>query len=415
MFNALCRTCVAGEMSATLMRYTSDWATLIPLIKDTVDSNLADVKVGVGLNFNALDAVECANQATTSTGLFGALLGAATSTCTNAAAPSIQAAAVNDLLTNKLDFLGISAYAPYSGADFAISEFQNAAFNVADALSSLANGLSLSSLINSGKLELHYSEFGIGGGVNGLAQIAASADACAKQPWAGISGSFTTGLNPWLQSSLSAFRSSFYGKALDWLSNPSSGTTYLVKEVFVWSMSSWDLFGIYPDSSSTAGSYRDLTIVNKIAAHNAAVLAAQTCALQGTTACSVYAQDNAACLSDASGAACLNRPSTGTTNPNVVTEAGPSQSTQTSSSPAPATGGTSDQASTGTDTAVIDMSPGSSTAASPAPVMMETGSASETALSAARTSTTKSSAAGGKLLWVLSIVVPGLCAMLLVS
>lgn len=399
------------------MRYTSDWATLIPLIKDTVDSNLADVKVGVGLNFNALDAVECANQATTSTGFFGALLGAATSTCTNAAAPNIQAAAVKDLLSNKLEFLGISAYSPYSGANFAISEFQNAAFNVADALSSLANGLSLSGLINSGKLELHYSEFGIGGGVNGLAQIAASADACAKQPWAGISGSFTTALNPWLQGSLSSFRSSFYGKALDWLSNPSSVTTYLVKEVFVWSMSSWDLFGIYPDSSSTAGSYRDLTIVNKIAAHNSAVIAAQTCALQGTMACSVFAKDNAACLSDGSGAACLNRPtaSNGTTNPNVMTEAGPSQTTQTSPSPAPVTGGVSDQASAGTDTAVIDMSPGSSTAASPAPVMMETGSASDTALSAARASSTKSSVAGRKLLWVLSVVVPGLCAMMLVS
>jgi hypothetical protein len=295
-------------MSATLMRYTSDWATLIPVIKNTIGSTLADVKVGVGLNFNALDAVECANQPTTATGIFGALLGAATTTCTNTAAPAIQAAAVKDLLSNKLDFLGISAYAPYSGANFAISELQNAAFNVADALSSFASGLSLSSLIDAGKLELHYSEFGIGGGVNGLAQIAASADACAKQPWAGISGSFSTGLDPWLQSSLSSFRSSFYGKALDWLSNPRSGTTYLVKEVFVWSMSSWDLFGIYPDSSSTAGSYRDLTIVNKIAAHNSAVIAAQVCALQGATACGVFAKANTACLSDASGAACLNRP-----------------------------------------------------------------------------------------------------------
>lgn len=104
------------------MRYTDAWATLVPVVKDTIGSSYADVKVGAGLNFNALDAVEGATNSA-STGLFGALLGGVTGQ-TNPSAPPIQAANVNNLLSNGLDFLGISAYAPYTGANFGITEFQ---------------------------------------------------------------------------------------------------------------------------------------------------------------------------------------------------------------------------------------------------------------------------------------------------
>jgi hypothetical protein len=395
-------------MSATLMRYTSDWASLIPVVRDTIGSNYADVKVGAGLNFNALDAVE-GSTASTGAGFLGALLGGAATSNPNA--PAIQAANVNNLLSNQLDFLGISAYSPYSGANFGTSEFQNAAFNVGDALASLANGLNLADLAKSGKL--HYSEFGIGGGVDGKNQFAASADACAKQPWAGLSGSYSTSMDPWRQGYLSAFRSTFYSRAMDWLGNPGSGT-YDVKEVFVWCMASWDLFGIYPDSNSAdGGSFRDLTVVRKIAAYNTAVIEAQVCKYEGTTACNAFIKAQSGCLNDASGTACLDR-SSSTTNPNVVTESGsaqpssPAPSTEASagqsgpvtSSPAPnaSTGGDKDPAAPVVGS--IIMAPDAS-AAAPAPA------------AATASPTTKSSAAGKQVLWVLSVLVPALLSFML--
>jgi hypothetical protein len=290
-------------MSATVMRYTSAWASLVPAIKSTIGLKLADVKVGVGLNFNALDAVEKHEAGAVSGGLFGALIGSGSRGGLRVPIPPIDATGVRDLLSNTVDFVGISAYAPYSGAGFPAREFENSAFNVGDALRSLAAGLDLASLAASGRLELHYSEFGIGGGTNGNGAQAPLADAAARQPWAGITGSYSAGRDPWRRADLAAFRDAFYGRALEWLSAPNSGT-YRIHEVFVWGMASWDLFATYPDSSSAEGSFRGEGVVKAIARHNAAVIAAQVCARQGPEHCNAHVTAEAACLS-ADGDACL--------------------------------------------------------------------------------------------------------------
>jgi hypothetical protein len=292
---------------------------------------------------------------------------------------------------------------------------QNSAFNVGNALATLANGVSLSSLAKSGKLELHYSEFGVGGGVNGLAQIAASADACAKQPWAGILGSYSSSMDPWQRSDLSAFRDSFYDRTIGWLSSPGSGT-FVIQEVFVWGMASWDVFGIYPDSSSPSGSYKDMSVVKSIAAHDTAVIAAQVCKYEGATACSVFYNDNKACLLDTTGTACLDR-SSSSKPPSVVTEAGPAQ---TPSSPAPGTenpapttgsaGGSSttdipapdDDGPAPLNGSYVDMAP-DATAAVPAPA----------ASVASPVTTTKNSASQRQLAWSLLLLAPAVCFIVL--
>lgn len=149
------------------MRYTSQWATMVPQIKNIIGNKHADVKVGIGLNFNALDATETHPPAGSGFfGLFGSGQRAA-----RYPVPGIDGGAVNDLITNKIDFVGISAYAPYSGPGFGLNEFENSAYNVGDALRSFGGGVNLAGLANNGKIELHYSEFGIGGGKNGNAEV----------------------------------------------------------------------------------------------------------------------------------------------------------------------------------------------------------------------------------------------------
>jgi len=164
----LCAALAAGEMSATIMRYTQDWSSLIPGVRATLaESGLADVKVGIGLNFNRLDAVQGSGQP--AGGFFGFLFGARPPPPRNT--PAIDGAAVYNLIANEIDFLGISAYAPYSGPGMPLNEFENSVFNVADSLRLHGNGLNLGALANSGKLELHYSEFGLGGGGPGNAAV----------------------------------------------------------------------------------------------------------------------------------------------------------------------------------------------------------------------------------------------------
>lgn len=70
------------------------------------------------------------------------------------------------------------------------------------------------------------------------------------------------------------FRNSFYFKALDWLSRPNA-RTYQVGEVFVWGMSTWDVFGIYPETSSPYGTYRGNGIVGAVSKHNIEVVASK--------------------------------------------------------------------------------------------------------------------------------------------
>jgi hypothetical protein len=223
------------------MRYTKDWAQLIPLVKDTISMEFADVKVGAGLNFNALEAVE-GTGTTLGSAFLDALLSGKIKAPTNASSPAIQVNMLKVLLMEELDFLGVSAYSPFSGVDFGVNEFQNAATSVTQALANIV-GVDIGSLVKSGKLELIYSQFGIGGGQNWMAQMAEAAEACAKQPWAGVLGAYSALLDPWRNYYLDAFRKRFFAKALTWLVAPTDGTV-VVSEVFVWSISSWDIFGI---------------------------------------------------------------------------------------------------------------------------------------------------------------------------
>jgi hypothetical protein len=282
---------------------------LVPLIKNIIGDEIADVKVGAGLTYNALNAVEGVNTSTGS--VFGSFRGGISGVKEPSTAPTIQTANMKDLLSNQLDFLGVSAFAPFSGADFAPSEIFSSASQVAGALSKLVPGLNVAQLLASGKLELHYSEWGLGGGfkpANGPEQLAPSADACAQQPWTGITGGYVKSVDPWEQGYLSSFRASYFKKALQWVSSPDISTSsYPVKQIFVWSMDSWDVFGIYPTSSSVEGTFRDLTISRKIAAHNTAVIAAQMCKFKNAEECESFIAKNEACLKDFSGTACLAR------------------------------------------------------------------------------------------------------------
>jgi len=166
----LCIAAAAGEMSATIMRYTQDWMSVIPGVRATIaESGLADVKVGIGLNFNRLDAVQ--GSGPPAGGFFGFLFGARSPPPRDT--PAINGAAVYDLIANEIDFLGISAYAPYTGPGMPLNEFENSVFNVADSLRQFGNGVNLAALAASGKVEVQLLEFGLGGGGPGNAAVRA--------------------------------------------------------------------------------------------------------------------------------------------------------------------------------------------------------------------------------------------------
>lgn len=57
VLNSTVAVALQGEMSATIMRFASQWGDLVQTLKDRVGSEHADVKIGIGLNYNRLDDV----------------------------------------------------------------------------------------------------------------------------------------------------------------------------------------------------------------------------------------------------------------------------------------------------------------------------------------------------------------------
>ncbi|GBF88099.1 hypothetical protein Rsub_00811 [Raphidocelis subcapitata] len=260
-----------GEMSATVMRYPRDWAALAAALKSRVGP-LADVRLGIGLNFNRLDDTSSTAQTYTSSRaswllwLLGATDGLGGGG--GAGAPPIDAEGVRQLL-GAIDFMGVSAYAPLSGPGFRSSELENAAFMLGDEMR--AFGVDLPALIDSGALELHYSEFGLGGGgAYAGASVAQGPGEVALRPFFGIYGPYARATDPWALPANKAFQREFYEKAAAWLSR-TDNKTYRISAVFIWCLASWDVLAVYPESTTAEGSYHDAAIAAAVRAHNSAV------------------------------------------------------------------------------------------------------------------------------------------------
>lgn len=154
-------------MSATIMRFAAAWGKLMPGLRERIAGNNAgsvDVKMGVGLNFNRLDDTTSVDQQWGSSRL--SWLGWQMGVDENRdGVPKIDVDALQRLFTQELDFLGLSAYAPYNlqGSSIPLKEFENSAFILCQEMLD-SYDIDIKGLANSGKLELQYSEFGIGGG-----------------------------------------------------------------------------------------------------------------------------------------------------------------------------------------------------------------------------------------------------------
>jgi hypothetical protein len=160
---------VQGEMSATIMRFASDWSKLVDPMRGRIlgKSSNVTVKIGVGLNFNRLDDTSSVTKEWGSSRLswLAWQVGIDPPAGSREGVPQIDEDALHDLFNNKLDFLGVSAYAAYriNGGSIDLDEYENSAFMLCNEMKDSYN-IDIKGMANSGKLELQYSEFGIGGG-----------------------------------------------------------------------------------------------------------------------------------------------------------------------------------------------------------------------------------------------------------
>ncbi|KAG1675444.1 hypothetical protein FOA52_001743 [Chlamydomonas sp. UWO 241] len=117
-------------------------------------------------------------------------------------------------------------------------------------------------------LELQYAEYGLGGGDgDDGSQPARSLKKATSQPFWGIYGPYKKSSDPWSRSDMLALNRRFWATSLDWLAS-GTGPTYDITACYAWSLASWDVLGIYPESTTSEGSYRDEVIASQVTEHN---------------------------------------------------------------------------------------------------------------------------------------------------
>jgi hypothetical protein len=177
------------------------------------------------------------------------------------------------------DFIGISNYASMS-PDFAVKDLESATYQFATEAAYF--GVDVKDLIfNKGK-KLYWNEYGLGGGTSqdGRSKAVTARDAAAT-PFFGVSGRYSKAKDPWTlydpatPNPVRDYLRYFYSKTIAYANarGGCEGCEYRVDGIFLWNDASWDVQGIYPESTTGDGSYRDGEVVSMIEAHNKAVMA----------------------------------------------------------------------------------------------------------------------------------------------
>lgn len=243
---------ITGEMSATVMRYPNEYIQIINRIRNELRQgkeghrDTSRIKVGISLNWNKLDEVNWPKN--------------------GARVPGLDQNAVYNLFSSS-DFVGISAYSPFS-ASFGTDQLEVSVWQFESSLKAINPALVSFIRPNSGK-ELHYSEFGLGGGRGeGGCCPARSPAEVAQTPFNGISGPYIAHEDPWKNHDVREFMRRYYREASKFFMR-GGGPTFHLDACFLWNLGSWDVLGIYPESTVNGqGSYRDEVVVEVVKNHN---------------------------------------------------------------------------------------------------------------------------------------------------
>jgi len=251
-----------GEMSATVMYYPQKYLEMMDVVRAALLEGRPaswgpNLKIGLQMNYNKLCA--CVEEDAIHPEFENSLA----KVIDQFDLPAIKA------VFEATEFIGMSSY-PSLNAVFRESDLENALWQFARELKFF--GVSLEKLALTQGKEIHWTEYGVGGGTchtgNCLAETASQA---AHYPFFGIWGPYRAEMDPWQlnDKDISGPRSYlhyFYNQTAHYLAN--QRWRYRVDGCFLWSTGSWDVLAVYPESTSTEGSYFDPVVANIIATHN---------------------------------------------------------------------------------------------------------------------------------------------------
>ena len=228
-----------GEMNLMLISYPDKWLKMLNVIRCMLPSGS---KVGVSVNFNKLCGMNY---------------------CDQNKIKQYNIPAIQNLFTS-IDFLGMSSYPSINNIQN-LQEFQNGVFALSDEFKLF--GLDISQFPDNG-IEIHFSEFGIGGSTCAGNEFPATNISHITQcPYFGVFGPYSLKTDPWKSSQMKGFQIYYYKQLSRWVSQ-GTGPTFKVNAIYLWNVASWDVTGIYHESSSVEGSYRNYDVVSLLKSFN---------------------------------------------------------------------------------------------------------------------------------------------------
>jgi hypothetical protein len=218
---------VQGEMNKMVVTYPKEMLQTLKQAK-LIIGNRPIVKGGISLNFNKLCGM-------------------------NACDPTKINVKELQNLFQQIDFMGMSSY-PSTNAFPRPYEFSGAIKSLAEEL--LMVGVDLRKWLKQDKHELHFSEFGIGGGTCESGNCVANTFKDATNtPYYGIFGDYKRGTDPWIRPQMGAMLTNYYKQLIKW-ANEVPKYEFPVSSVFLWNVASWDITGIYHTDTTTEGTYK---------------------------------------------------------------------------------------------------------------------------------------------------------------
>lgn len=261
-----------GGMGASMFQYPRAYleamaATRSYLLEGLQSDQQANVKLGISTNFNKLCGCSMldVNEPEDYFSDF------------NESFPVIRK--VFDLqgiqeLYNSVDFIGV---APAAGLrpGFAPGDLEHAIEWFERELKLF--GVDLAQLLQESNKELHWVDYGVGGGGGlGMSRSRPAKDAtqAAKFPFVGMLGPYKQAADPWVlhayntsTSPVRDYASFFYNQTVQYLWKQHE-YKYQVDAAFLRNIGSWDVQAVHVDSTSVEGSYFYQSVVSVIEHHN---------------------------------------------------------------------------------------------------------------------------------------------------
>lgn len=258
-----------GEMGATVFYHPLEWIQVIADVRERIQRAAAYPAPGLSAKQNILIGIAVNNNKLFASVHLDVVDGREYLNLLKTDFPKkdFDYPAIHSLFEQAADFIAISAYIPVSTPKFQPCELEGLLQRMDEEFAYF--NISVKDLVDTYGRQIHYVEYGVGGGVSGTATTVAAktAEEAGYFPFFGISGVYSCdkdpfgGCTPNAPNPVREYRQYFYNQSAVYFEQ--GGCDYHgVTIAYIWPLGSFDVLGVYDEGPPCA--YCDPVVTNTI-------------------------------------------------------------------------------------------------------------------------------------------------------